>query len=137
MFNMKKFTFFAMLAFLFAGCSGSQNVSDDNRTIRERVVAVKSDKETTVISSGRYDQWYLVNTPLTEGMTYTVTLEIPRQRENAQLINAKLIEFSPGDFLQRDVFARYKMAFNQLSTGNNFPKDQEVKSDSESENGDR
>lgn len=132
---MKKFLFFAVLAFLFTGCSGSQdvNVKDDNRTIRENVVAVKSLENSTIISSGRYDHWYIVNTPLTEGMTYTVTLDIPRQRENAQLISARLIDFSPGDFLQRDVFARYKMAYNQVSTGNNFPEDQEEQTASKEE----
>lgn len=131
---MKNIIFFSALVFIISSCSGFQNVNDDNRTVHTNVVAVKSEKETTVISSGRYDQWYLVNTPLTEGMTYTVTLEIPRQRENAQLINARLIDFSPGEFLQRDVFAKYKMAFNQLSTGNNYQKDQEEKTTSGSEN---
>lgn len=115
---MKKLAFFFLLAVLTVGCSGSQTVSDDKRTIQEGVVAVKSDNNSTILSSGRYDNWYVVNTPLTEGMAYNVILEIPRQRENSQLIQAQLTDFTPGGFVQRDVFARYKMAYNQWSSGN-------------------
>lgn len=115
---MKKLAFIFVFASFMIGCSGSQNTNNENRTIREDVVAVKSDKNSTVLASGRYDNWYLVNTPLTEGMNYRVTLEIPRQRENSQIIKAQLTDFTPGAFVQRDVFARYKMAYNQWNSGN-------------------
>ena len=114
---MKNFLLYLAIPLLLISCSSQGTVSDDHRTIRERVVAVDTKGSTTILSAGKYDKWYRVETPLVEGMSYVVTLEIPRQREKNQVINAVLTDFSPDGYVQRDVFARFEMAYNQVRSG--------------------
>lgn len=69
--------------------------------------AVKTEGNSTVISSGRLDNWYRMNTPLNEGMIYELTIEIPGVVTDSVIIPTKVIDFTPVEFLQRDLFGRY------------------------------
>lgn len=113
---MKKILLLLATSFIIASCSSQGSVNDDRRIIRQRVVAVQTEGNTSILSTGRYDNWYKVETPLVEGMMYNVTLEIPRQREETQIISAILTDFSPDGYMQRDVFSTFEMAYNQLKT---------------------
>lgn len=112
---MKKLLLVAFTLTLLS-CSSQHTVNDNTRTIREKVVVVKNGENFSIVSSGRYDNWYKVDSRLNEGMIYAVTMEIPRTREKTKLISAQLIDFTPGDYIQRDVFGRYIMALNQIDT---------------------
>ena len=102
---------------MLSGC-GSQDVSekDEQRTIQERVVAVKKEGSSTFVSSGRLDRWYKINTPLTEGMIYEMTMEIPRVVKEPIFIPAEVVFFNPVEYLQRDLFGRYITKFSELRT---------------------
>lgn len=109
---------FTFTAFVFTSCNlqktSNDITSNKMRTIKERVVVVKTDSTGSIVSAGRYDDWYHVNTRLTERMFYDVTMEIPRQREKTNIITANLLDFTPGDFVQKDIMARYEMAYHQV-----------------------
>lgn len=112
---MKKFILL-LFAITLVGCSTQSAVKDDTRTVREKVVVVKTGENFSIISSGRYDNWYKIDSRLNEGMTYAVTLEIPRRREKTAIITANLVDFTPGEYMQRDIFGKYIMAYNQLDS---------------------
>lgn len=117
---MKKSLLFLSVIIL-ASC-GSQDVSQgEQRTIQERVVAVKKDGSSTFVSAGRLDQWYKVNTPLTEGMIYEMTMEIPRVIKDPIFIPAEVTFFDPVEYLQRDLFGRYITKFSELKTAEKKP----------------
>ena len=111
---MKKNIYFLFLLFL-ASCGSTETISSNNqRTIQKLVVAVKSEGNSTVISSGRLDNWYRVNTPLTEGMIYEMTMEVSRVVTDPVIISANVQDFSPVEFLQRDLFGRYITKYKEL-----------------------
>lgn len=114
---MKKILLLTALLMLISSCSTQNSVNDEKRTIRENVVVVRTDSEGSVLSTGRHAKWYKVGTPLNEGMSYEVTLEIPRQREKTEIISALIVDFHPGEFINRDVYGRYKMAYSKLKSG--------------------
>ncbi len=123
---MKKFLILTVLSLFIISCSSTNNtanqdtdeISDNNfRRISERVVVVKSTDEETILATGRYGNWYRVNTRLTERMYYDVNLDISRSKPENFITNARLIDFTPGEFLQKDLMAKYDMAYNQIRTG--------------------
>lgn len=113
---MKKLVLIFTLAFLAVGCSTPQSVGEDQRTIKKRVVAVEKDGSSTIISTGRLDAWYRVDTRLTEGMMYDVTLEVPRVVTEPLIVPATIIDLNPLDFLQRDVFGRFINKYHEIKS---------------------
>lgn len=97
-------------------------MNDNYRTVRERVVAVKTEGNSTIISSGRLDKWYKINTFLNEGMIYEMTMEIPRVVKDPIIIPANVINFTPVDYLQRDLFGRYITKYHELKTAQTDPE---------------
>ncbi|MFV8226213.1 hypothetical protein [Christiangramia aquimixticola] len=123
---MKNFLLLAVLGLLLTACSGTGQITEENsqltdetatRRITERVVVVESNPEGTILSTGRYGDWYRVDGNLTERMYYDVTMEVPRQKSKSFIVNARLIDFTPGEFLQKDLMAKYDMAYAQIRTG--------------------
>lgn len=115
------FYFFSIL--LFVSCASKDtSVNNDYRTVQERVVAVKTEGNSTIISSGRLDAWYKINTFLNEGMIYEMTMEIPRVVTDPIIIPAKVLSFTPDDYLQRDLFGRYITKYHELKTAQKDPE---------------
>lgn len=113
---MKKLIYFLAILFLASCASKNGSVKNGQRTIQQLVVAVKTEGNSTIISSGRLDNWYRINTRLTEGMIYEVTMEIPRVVEDPVIIPADIINYTPVEFLQRDLFGRYITKYSELRT---------------------
>jgi hypothetical protein len=123
---MKNFLLPAMLGLMLTACSGTGQTTQENseiteetstRRITERVVVVESNPDETILATGRYGDWYRINTRLNERMYYDVTLEVPRQKSKSFIVNARLNDFTPGEFLQKDLMAKYDMAYAQIRTG--------------------
>lgn len=113
---MKKLFYLFSFVILTGCASKNTTVTDNTRTVQKLVVAVKTEQNSTVISSGRLDNWYRINTPLTEGMVYEVTLEVPRVVKEPIIIPASLLNYTPVDYLQRDLFGRYITKYRELET---------------------
>ena len=116
---MKKPLLFFLISLLVSCASKDVSVTDDYRTVQERVVAVETDGNSTIVSSGRLDDWYRINTFLTEGMIYDMTMEIPRVVKDPLFIPGKVQSLTPVDFLQRDLFGRYITKYQELKTAQN------------------
>ena len=115
---MKKTVLLLLTISVFLTACSTQNsvANDSTKTQKEKVVVVKSNTNGSILATGRYGKWYKINTRLEEGLTYDVTLEIPIQREKTTIISASLTDFTPGDYLQRDIMAKYLMAYHQINT---------------------
>ena len=114
---MKNVIYF--LSFLFLVSCGSKEAAvgdDDQRTIQKLVVAVDTKGGSTILSSGRLDNWYRINTPLTEGWIYEVSMEIPRVVKDPLIIPARLLDFTPVELFQRDLFGRYINKYQEIRT---------------------
>lgn len=113
---MKKTLYILFALLITFGCATKDSVRNSTRTIRTKAVAVKVENNSTIISTGRLDDWYIVDTPLTEGMIYEVTLEIPRVIKEPLIVPAKLLYFNHEDFLQRDLYGRYIVKYRELKS---------------------
>lgn len=105
-----------ILFFLLIGCGVNESSTEYQKTIQTKVVAVKVEGNSTVLSSGRLDKWYKIDTRLNEGMIYEVTLEIPRVVKDPVIIPASLIDMNPLDYIQRDHFGRYVNKYRELKS---------------------
>jgi hypothetical protein len=112
---MKKFTLLFLLPILFS-CATKDSVESQQKTVQTKVVAVKVETNSTIISSGRLDAWYRIDTPLIEGMIYEVTIEVPRIVKDPIIIPAQLISMNPIEYLQRDKFGRYVTKYRELKS---------------------
>lgn len=113
---MKTSLYLLFAMFITFGCATNDSVSKDHRTIRTKAVAVKVENNSTVLSTGRLDDWYRVDTPLTEGVIYEVTLEIPRVTTEPVIVPAKLEYYNHIEFLQRDQYLRYIVKYQELKS---------------------
>ena len=113
---MKKLIYLISFLVLSSCASKDVSVKDDQRTVQKLVVAVKTEGSSTVISSGRLDTWYRINIPLTEGMIYEMTMEVPRVVRDPVIIPADIIDYTPVEFLQRDLFGRYLTKYSELKS---------------------
>ena len=116
---MKKSLLLFSIFLMFSCGSKDASVTREYRTIQERVVAVETDGNSTIVSSGRLDDWYRVNTFLTEGMIYEMTMEIPIVVKDPLFTPANALSFTPVDFLHRDLFGRYITKYQELRTARN------------------
>lgn len=112
---MKNFSLLLLLL-IMVGCGAKESVKNNKRTVQGRAVAVKVDGNSTILSSGRLDDWYRIDIPLDEGMVYEVTLEIPRVVKDPLFIPANLLDMRPLDFLQRDLYGRYITKYRELKS---------------------
>lgn len=113
---MKKSLYILFALLITFGCATKDTGNNDLRTIRTNAVAVKVDSNFTIISDGRLDNWYRIDTRLTEGMIYEVTLEIPRVIREPLIVPANLIALNPVDFMQRDQYLRYITKYQELKS---------------------
>ncbi|MGB8705922.1 MAG: hypothetical protein WCD31_12920, partial [Gillisia sp.] len=106
---MKKLVLLLSATFMFFTACSTQHsqTNDGTRSQKEKVVVVKSSTNESILATGRYGKWYKIGTHLEDGLTYDVTLEVPIQREKTNIISARLIDYTPGDYLQRDIMAKY------------------------------
>lgn len=125
---MKKILALTVMSLILCSCSSTNKTAKDDteetttsnfRRVSERVVVVKSTDKETILATGRYGDWYRVNTRLTERMYYDVNLDVPRSKPENFITDARLVDFTPGEFLQKDLMAKYDMAYNQIRTGTN------------------
>lgn len=112
---MKK-NYFIFLLLLVFSCATKEGTISHQKTIQAKVVAVKVESSSTIISSGRLDAWYRIATPLIEGMIYEVTLEVPRVIKDPVIIPANLLSMEPVEYLQRDKFGRYVTKYRELKS---------------------
>lgn len=115
---MKNIIFLFSVLFLSSCASKDGSVINHQRTEQKLVVAVERDGNSTYISEGRLGNWYRINVPLTEGMIYDMTMEIPRMITDPIFIPAEVITYTPVEYMQRDLFGRYITKYSEMRTIN-------------------
>lgn len=113
---MKKLIYLFAILLLSSCASKDGPVKDSQRTEQVLVVAVEREGGSTYVSSGRLGTWYKINIPLVEGMIYDMTMEIPRVITDPIFIPAEVINYSPVDYMQRDLFGRYITKYSEMRT---------------------
>ena len=113
---MKKLIYLFAILLLSSCASKDVPAKDYQRTEQMLVVAVEREGSSTYVSSGRLGNWYKINIPLTEGMIYDMTMEIPRVITDPIFIPAEAINYSPVDYMQRDLFGRYITKYSEMKT---------------------